>query len=185
MNKTLPEDQSGRLLKILEARFLKHPERHIQMSWDAVLARLQASPEKLWSLDQMEETGGEPDVVAYDEPTAGYVFMDCAAESPKGRRSVCYDQEALESRKDHPPKTSALEMAAEMGVEVLDESQYRQLQEHGPFDTKTSSWIVTPESVRGQGGALFGDHRYGQTFVYHNGAQSYYAARGFRCLLRV
>jgi len=185
MKNQLPAHEASPLLGTLEKRFAKHTGRHKGIAWKDVLARLETAPDKLWSLDQMEESGGEPDVVGIDNDTGAYVFMDCAAESPKGRRSVCYDREGLESRKDHPPKDSALDMAAAMGVRILDEEQYRKLQEHGPFDQKTSSWIRTPDSVREHGGALFGDFRYGQTFIYHNGAQSYYAARGFRTMLTV
>jgi hypothetical protein len=150
-----------------------------------VQAKLEASAEKLWSLDDMETTGGEPDVIDYDQKTGEYIFYDCAAESPKGRRSICYDQEALDSRKEHKPANSAIGMAAEMGIEILDEEQYRQLQQFGKFDTKTSSWLKTPADIRKLGGAIFADYRYGTIFVYHNGAESYYAARGFRGALRV
>lgn len=184
-NRSLPADRKTALITILLKRFDKNMKRHEGISWNAVLERLEARPELLWSLNEMEESDGEPDVVGQDEQTGAYVFMDCAAESPKGRRSVCYDREGLESRKDHPPKTSATDMAAEMGIGLLDEAQYRKLQEWGPFDTKTSSWLRTPDAIREQGGAIFGDFRYGQTFVYHNGAQSYYAARGFRGVLSV
>lgn len=158
--------------------------RHKGLEWADVQARLEASPEKLWSLDEMEITGGEPDVVGRDE-TGAYLFFDCAPESPKGRRSLCYDGDALASRKEHIPANNALDMAAAMGIEVLTEAQYRQLQQLGKFDTKTSSWLKTPDPIRALGGAIFGDFRYGQVFVYHNGAESYYAARGFRGCLRV
>lgn len=172
-------------LGMLKARFDSHPQRHAGARWADVEARLRASPEKAAALFAMEQTGGEPDVVRYDKKTGVYVFMDCAPESPAGRRSTCYDRAGLVSRKAHAPKTSAIDLAAEMGVELLSEADYRLLQSVGTFDTKTSSWLKTPDSIRALGGALFGDFRYGQVFVYHNGAQSYYAARGFRALLRV
>lgn len=181
----LPVEQQKELIKILKSRFEKNMARHKGMDWDKVEARLEANPEKLWSLEEMESTEGEPDVVAHDEKTGEYTFADCAAESPKGRRSLCYDREALDSRKEHKPENSALDMAAEMGIEILDEKQYRQLQELGKFDAKTSSWIKTPEPIRKLGGALFCDFRYSTTFTYHNGASSYYAARGFRGMLKV
>ncbi|RYZ14474.1 MAG: DUF4256 domain-containing protein, partial [Sphingobacteriales bacterium] len=158
---------------------------HKGIAWSDVLKRLEGHQEKLWSLAEMEETGGEPDVVGVDKNTGEFLFFDCAAESPKGRRSVCYDREGLESRKDHPPKNSAIDMASEMGIELLTEAQYRELQHLGPVDTKTSSWLLTPGNIRSLDGAIFGDFRYGQVFIYHNGAQSYYAARGFRGCLRV
>jgi hypothetical protein len=183
-NKLSPE-QHEELLKALKARFEKNKNRHKGIEWAKVQARLEANPEKLWSLNEMEETGGEPDVVGYDKKTGEYIFYDCSAESPKGRRSVCYDHEALESRKEHKPENSAIEMAADMGIELLTEEQYRQLQELGNFDTKTSSWIKTPSEIRKLGGALFCDRRYDTVFLYHNGAESYYAARGFRGLLSV
>lgn len=159
--------------------------RHKGLEWSKIQTKLETSPQKLWSLNEMEETGGEPDVVGYDEKTGEYIFYDCSAESPKGRRSVCYDMEALESRKEHKPKNSAIGMAGEMGIEVLTEVQYHELQQLGEFDTKTSSWLVTPTGIREIGGAIFGDWRYGKVFIYHNGAESYYAARGFRGSLRV
>ncbi len=159
--------------------------RHKGLEWANVQARLEANPEKLWSLDEMEITGGEPDVVGQDKTTGEYIFYDCSAESPKGRRSVCYDRAALESRKEHKPANSAMDMAADIGIEILTEEQYRELQQLGTFDTKTSSWIITPPDIRKLGGALFGDCRYGHVFVYHNGAESYYGARGFRGSLRV
>lgn len=159
--------------------------RHRGLKWGDVLAKLEANPEKLWSLHEMERTGGEPDVVGYDKKSGEYIFYDCSAESPKGRRSVCYDREALDSRKEHKPKNNALEMAAAMGIELLTEEQYRELQQHGKFDTKTSSWVKTPAEIRKLGGALFCDRRYNHVFVYHNGAPSYYAARAFRGSLRV
>jgi hypothetical protein len=183
--KKLPAEQQEGLFNILKARFEKHKNRHKGLEWDKVQARLEAYPGKLWSLDEMESTGGEPDVVGHDKKTGEYIFYDCSAESPKGRRSVCYDHEALESRKEHKPENSAVEMAADIGIELLTEEQYRELQQLGNFDTKTSSWIVTPAAIRKLGGALFCDRRYDTVFLYHNGAESYYAARGFRGSLRV
>ncbi len=177
--------QRDELLSDLKARFEKNRNRHNGLEWAKVEAKLRANPGKLWSLNEMERTGGEPDVIAYDKKTHEYTFIDCSAESPKGRRSVCYDRKALESRKEHKPKDSAVEMAAAMGIELLTEDQYRELQTLGDFDTKTSSWIKTPSAIRKLGGALFCDRRYNTVFVYHNGAESYYAARGFRCSLRV
>jgi Protein of unknown function (DUF4256) len=179
---------SGRLEELLSAsraRFEKHMSRHQGLQWAKVQARLEANPEKLWSLNEMEGTGGEPDVVGHDGRTGEYLFYDCSAESPEGRRSVCYDGEALKARKEHKPANSAIDMAAAIGIELLTEEQYRELQRLGSFDTKTSSWIVTPPDIRKLGGALFGDRRYGHVFVYHNGADSYYAARGFRGSLKV
>jgi len=173
------------LLKTLKARFEKNMIRHKGLEWAKIQARLEANPEKLSSLDEMELTGGEPDVVDYDKKTGEYIFYDCSAESPKDRRSLCYDHEALESRKEHKPKNSAIEMAADMGIDLLTEEEYRELQKLGKFDTKTSSWIKTPSNIRKLGGAIFADFRYGNVFVYHNGAESYYAARGFRGSLRV
>lgn len=181
----LPQERIEELFNILQTRFEKNMHRHKGLEWSKIQTKLEASPEKLWSVNEMEETGGEPDVVGYDEKAGEYIFFDCAAESPKGRRSVCYDQEALESRKEHKPKNSAVGMAAEMGIELLTEEQYRALQQLGKFDTKTSSWIVTPTDIRKLGGAIFGDWRFGRVFVYHNGAESYYGARGFRGALRV
>lgn len=178
-------DQREALLATLKARFEKHTERHPGLDWAPVQDRLDAHPEKLWSLHEMERTGGEPDVVAFDDRTGAFIFMDCAKQSPKGRRSLCYDGEARESRKEYPPENSALEMAEAMGIEVLTEAQYRSLQKLGEFDTTTSSWIITPPDIRERGGALFGDWRYGHVFIYHNGVQSYYAARGFRGALKV
>lgn len=183
--KKLPPARQKELLAILKARFEKNAARHAGIRWEAVQARLEAHVEKLWSLSEMEVTGGEPDVVGQEAKTGGYLFCDCSAQSPKGRRSVCYDHEALESRKEHKPKDSAIGMAAAMGVELLTEEQYRQLQQLGEFDTTTSSWVKTPSDVRQLGGALFCDRRFNQVFVYHNGAESYYAARGFRARLRV
>ncbi len=172
-------------INIFKTRFENNMNRHMGLSWDKIQAKLEAHPEKLRSLHQMEETGGEPDVVGQDKKAGEYLFVDCSAESPKGRRSLCYDREALNSRKEHKPKNSAMDLAAEMGVEILTEEQYRELQKLGAFDTKTSSWIQTPAAIRKLGGALFCDRRYDQVFTYHNGAESYYAARGFRALLRV
>ena len=186
--KLLPE-QLKQLLNTLKARFEKNMQRHKAVEWVAIKVKLEANTGKLWSLNQMEITGGEPDVVAYDKKTGEYIFYDCSAESPKGRRSICYDHEALEARKEHKPDNSAIEMAADMGIELLTEEQYKELQScqiaGGNFDTKTSSWIKTPDAIRKLGGALFCDYRYGNIFVYHNGAESYYAARGFRGLLKV
>jgi len=181
----LSQEQREELLQTLKARFEKNMSRHPGLEWADVQAKLEANPEKLWSLHEMEETGGEPDVVGHDGKTGEYIFYDCSAESPKGRRSVCYDREALDSRKEHKPKNSAVEMAAAMGIELLTEEQYRELQQLGNFDMKTSSWVITPERIRKLGGALFCDRRYDTVFVYHNGAESYYAARGFRGSLRV
>jgi Protein of unknown function (DUF4256) len=183
-NKALPAAEREALLRTLKARFEKNMNRHKGLEWADVQARLEASPEKLWSLDEMEITGGEPDVVGRDNLTGAYLFFDCAPESPKGRRSLCYDGDALASRKEHKPANNALDMAAAMGIEILTEAQYRELQQLGKFDTKTSSWLKTPDAIRALGGAIFGDFRYGQVFVYHNGAESYYAARGFRGCLR-
>src|SRR5688572_11967077 len=173
------------LIGALKARFEKHMNRHKGLEWSKVQARLEGSPEKFWSLNEMEKTGGEPDVVGHDKKTGEYIFYDCSAESPKGRRSVCYDREALESRKEHKPKNNAIDMASAMGIELLTEQQYRELQELGSFDTKTSSWVKTPSDIRELGGALFCDRRYDHVFLYHNGAESYYGARGFRGSLRV
>lgn len=178
-------EQPEELLKTLKARFEKNMSRHKGLEWAKVQAKLEASPEKLRSLQEMEKTGGEPDVVGHDKKTDEYIFQDCSAESPNGRRSLCYDREALESRKENKPENNAMDMAAAMGIELLTEEQFRELQKLGEFDTKTSSWIETPPDVRALGGALFCDRRYGKVFVYHNGAQSYYAARGFRGSLRV
>jgi hypothetical protein len=183
--KKLSPEQHVELLRVLEARFEEHMNRHKGLEWDKVLARLEANAENLWSLHEMETTGGEPDVVGHDKKTGEYIFYDCSAESPKGRRSVCYDGEALESRKEHKPKDNAMDMAAAMGIELLTEEQYRELQKLGDFDTKTSSWVKTTSDIRKLGGAIFCDRRYGHVFVYHNGAESYYAARGFRGSLRV
>jgi len=183
--KTLSPPQHQELLNILKDRFGKNMDRHTGIDWGKVQSRLENNPEKMWVLDEMESTGGEPDVVAYDTSTGEYIFYDCSAESPKERRSVCYDDEALESRKEHKPENSATGMAADMGIELLTEEQYRELQKLGKFDTKTSSWVKTPSHIRELGGALFCDRRYNHVFLYHNGAESYYAARGFRGLLKV
>jgi hypothetical protein len=183
--KALSPAQRETLLKKLKARFEKHMNRHKGLVWAHVQARLEADPAKLWSLHEMERTGGEPDVVGHDRKTGEVIFYDCSAESPEGRRSVCYDRAGLESRKEHRPANTALDMAAAMGIEILTETQYRELQELGEFDTKTSSWVKTPPEIRALGGALFCDRRYDHVFTYHNGAQSYYAGRGFRGLLRV
>jgi hypothetical protein len=179
-------DRDGQqLLEALKARFEKHMHRHRGLAWANVQARLEDNPEKLWSLNEMESTGGEPDVVGHDKDTGEFIFYDCSAESPKGRRSVCYDREALDARKEHKPKSSALDMAEQMGIEILSEQEYRELQTLGSFDTKTSSWVKTPAAIRELGGAIFCDRRYDHVFTYHNGAESYYAARGFRGSLRV
>jgi hypothetical protein len=183
--KKLAPEQSEELLKILKARFEKNMKRHKSVEWAKVQAKLIANPEKLWSLDEMEITGGEPDVVGHDKKTGEYIFYDCSAESPKDRRSVCYDRGALESRKEHKPKNNAIDMATDMGIEILTEEQYRDLQKLGEFDLKTSSWVQTPDAIRKLGGALFCDRRYDSVFLYHNGAESYYAARGFRGSLKV
>lgn len=183
--KKLSQEHKEKLLGVLKERFEKHRERHKGIQWDDVQARLETHPEKLWSLDEMEETGGEPDVVGHDKKTGAYIFYDCSPESPKGRRSICYDHQALESRKEHKPGNSAVGMAEEMGIGLLTEEEYRGLQELGKFDTKTSSWVVTPAAIRKLGGALFCDRRYEHVFTYHNGAESYYAARGFRGSLKV
>ena len=185
MKKELKPKQQEELLKMLKARFEKNMSRHKGIDWAKVAARLESDSRKLWSLNEMEITGGEPDVVGFDKKSGEYLFYDCAAESPKGRRSICYDHEALESRKENKPEDSAKGMAADMGIEILTEEQYRALQELGEFDTKTSSWIETPAAIRKLKGALFCDRRYNHVFVYHNGAESYYAARAFRGCLRV
>ncbi len=177
--------QREELFKILKTRFEQSMNRHKGLRWAEVKARLEVNPEKLWSLSEMEITGGEPDVVDFDKKTGQYIFYDCSAESPKGRRSVCFDGEALRSRKEHKPADNAVDMAAAMGIEILTEEQYREMQKLGEFDTKTSSWIITPADIRKLGGALFCDRRYDTVFVYHNGAESYYAVRGFRGWLRV
>lgn len=183
--KELSSEQRDELINVLKIRFEKNKNRHPDLDWADIQAKLEVNPDKLWSLDEMEITGGEPDVVEYDAATNEYVFYDCSAESPKGRRSVCYDRAGWESRKEHKPENTAMDMAADMGIELLNEEQYRQLQELGKFDTKTSSWIQTPAAIRKLGGALFCDRRYDTVFLYHNGAESYYAVRGFRGSLRV
>ncbi len=183
--KAIKEKQREELFITLKARFEKNMNRHQGLEWGKVQKKLEASTEKLWSLNEMESTGGEPDVVGYDKKTGEYIFYDCSPETPKDRRSVCYDREGLESRKEHKPANNAIDMAAAMGVELLTEEQYRELQALGEFDMKTSSWVKTPSDIRKLGGALFADRRYGHVFVYHNGAQSYYAARAFRGSLRV
>jgi hypothetical protein len=181
----LTEDEHDKILAILKARFEKNMNRHEGIEWEKIQNKLEADEVKLWSLNEMEKTGGEPDVIGYDGETDEYIFFDCSPESPAGRRSICYDREALESRKEHKPKASAMGMAEEMGIEILTEEQYRELQRLGNFDTKTSSWIKTPDRIRKLGGALFCDRRYDTVFVYHNGAESYYSSRSFRGSLRV
>jgi hypothetical protein len=183
--KELSPEQREELLRALKARFEIKMNRHQGLEWSKLQAKLEANTEKMWSLNEMERTGGEPDVVSHDNKTGDYTFYDCSAESPKGRRSICYDREGLESRKEHKPDNNAIDMAASMGIELLTEEQYRELQKLGNFDTKTSSWVKTPEEIRKLGGALFCDRRYDHVFVYHNGAESYYGVRGFRSSLRV
>jgi hypothetical protein len=183
--KELSPEHREELLSELKARFEENMNRHKGLEWAKVQAKLEANTKKLWSLSEMERTGGEPDVVGFDKKTGEYIFYDCSAESPKGRRSLCYDRQALDERKEHKPKNNAIDMAAAMGIELLTEEQYRELQKLGNFDTKTSSWITTPSEIRKLGGAIFADYRYGNVFVYHNGAESYYAARAFRGSLRV
>lgn len=185
MKKQLLPEQCEAFIKLLEDRFNQHPNRHRGMVWIEVLRKLEAAPDKLWSLHEMETTGGEPDVIDYDSNTKEYIFCDCSAETPKGRRSICYDREALDSRKEHKPENNAIDMASDMGIELLTEEEYRKLQTLGVFDAKTSSWVKTPERIRKLGGAIFCDRRYDTVFTYHNGAESYYSARGFRGLLRV
>lgn len=184
-NKELLPEPKLELLKILKGRFEKNPDRHKELSWADIEEKLKSNPDKLWSLHQMEATGGEPDVVLFENGTDEVVFIDCSPETPKGRRSICYDTEALESRKENKPVDSAMQMASDMGIDVLDEEQYRALQKLGSFDLKTSSWLKTPTEIRKLGGAIFGDLRYGRVFVYHNGAESYYGARAFRGLLKI
>ncbi|MFD2533328.1 DUF4256 domain-containing protein [Gracilimonas halophila] len=185
MNKKLSPEQQSDLFEVLEARFEKNMNRQKDLKWTDVQKKLEANTDKLWSLNQMEQTGGEPDLIGVDKDSGEYLFFDCSPESPDGRRSVCYDREGLESRKAHKPDNTAIDMANEMGIELLTEEQYHKLQQFGPFDTKTSSWLKTPEDVRELGGAIFGDHRFGRVFIYHNGAQSYYGARGFRGVLKI
>lgn len=183
--KELSPNEQKELLKILKVRFEKNMNRHKGLEWSKVQEKLEANNEKMWSLEEMEKTGGEPDVVGFDKKTGEYIFYDCSAESPAGRRSICYDREGWESRKEHRPENTAVDMAQEMGIELLTEEEYRALQKLGKFDTKTSSWLRTPEAIRKLGGAIFGDYRYGTVFVYHNGAQSYYAGRAFRGSVRI
>jgi hypothetical protein len=183
--KELSKAQREELFNTLEDRFEKNKNRHKGIDWASVQAKLEATPDKLWSLNEMEQTGGEPDVVGFDKKSGEYIFYDCAPESPAGRRSLCYDQEALDSRKEQKPKDSAVGMASKMGVELLTEEQYHELQKLGKVDTKTSSWVQTPKDIRALGGAIFADYRYGRVFIYHNGAESYYGVRGFRARLRV
>lgn len=185
MKNKLSIDVTTELVEMLKNRFENNMNRHEGIKWEEVLSKLESNPDKLWSLNEMELSGGEPDVVGIDSKTGEYIFFDCSAESPKGRRSVCYDHKALEARKKFPPENSAMNLAADMGIEILDENQYRELQNLGEFDTKTSSWIKTPDKIRDLGGAIFADYRFGTVFVYHNGADSYYAARGFRGSVRV
>jgi len=185
MKKDLSPQQLAHLLDVLKARFEKNMDRHKGIDWTMVQAKLEGSPDKLWSLNQMEETGGEPDVVGYDEKAGEYLFYDCSPESPKGRRSLCYDREAHQARKEFKPDNTVIDIATEMGVELLSEEEYRELQKLGKFDLKTSSWVKTPADIRKLGGAIFCDRRYDTVFTYHNGAESYYAARGFRASLKV
>ena len=183
--KKLSSEQQSELIKILKTRFEKNPTRHENINWENVQKKLESNPEKLWSLNEMERTEGEPDVVGYDKKTDEYLFFDCSAESPKGRRSLCYDRKALDSRKENKPANSAIDLANEIGIEILDEVQYRHLQSLGNFDLKTSSWVKTPDDIRKLGGAVFCDKRYNTVFLYHNGAESYYSARGFRGSLKI
>jgi hypothetical protein len=183
--KKLSLEQRKELLETLKTRFEKNPDRHKDLEWTKVLTKLESDSEKLWSLSEMEKTGGEPDVVGYDKVTGEFLYYDCSAETPKGRRNVCYDREALNSRKEFKPKNSAIDMAEDMGIEILSEMEYRELQKLGEFDTKTSSWLKTPAEIRKLGGAIFADRRYNHVFIYHNGAPTYYALRGFRGSLRV
>lgn len=183
--KILTSKHKEDILSKLKSRFEKNMNRHKEIKWEKVQVKLESNSEKLWSLNEMERTGGEPDIIGYDKKKDEYIFCDCSAESPNGRRSLCYDKEALESRKEHKPKNSAVGMAAEMGIDLLTEEEYFELQKAGKFDTKTSSWLVTPNEIRKLGGAIFGDYRFGRVFIYHNSAESYYAARGFRGILRI
>ena len=182
---SLSAKERDELLQALQTRFEKNPKRHQGLAWAKVQARLEANPAKLWSLHEMEKSGGEPDVVAHDSKSGEYIFFDCSPESPKGRTSLCYDREALDSRKEHKPKDNAVDVATAMGAELLTEDQYQELQKLGQFDTKTSSWLKAPAEMRKLGGAIFGDRRFGRVFIYHNGVQSYYSGRGFRASLRV
>lgn len=184
-NKTLSLTEKEALLQTLKSRFDKNLSRHLGVDWSTVLVRLESKPDRLWSLNEMEKTGGEPDVVSQDRETGEYLFFDCSSETPKDRRSYCYDKEALDNRKSLKPKNTVIDVCARMGIELLTEDQYKHLQKLGKFDTKTSSWLLTPPAIRNNGGAIFGDRRYDHVFVYHNGADSYYAARGFRGVLRV
>lgn len=184
-NQILSPQESADVIAVLKARFEKFSNRHQNISWSDVVSKLEANATKLWSLSEMEKSGGEPDVIGIDQKTQEYIFCDCSPESPVGRRSLCYDKDSLDSRKEHKPRSSALETANNMGIEVLTEAEYRQLQQLGNFDTKTSSWLTTPPEIRNLGGAIFGDYRYAHVFVYHNGAESYYSSRGFRGLLKV
>lgn len=183
--KELSPEERKALFGVLKTRFENNKNRHKGLEWSSVQTKLEANPNKLWSLSEMEKTGGEPDVMGYDLKTDEYVFFDCSPETPKGRRSICYDREALDARKEFKPSNNAIDMAAEMGIEILTKEQYRELQSFGPFDTKSSSWIKTPEEIRKLGGALYSEYRYGTVFLYHNGAQSYYAVRGFRGSLKI
>jgi hypothetical protein len=185
LSKALSNEQQSEILNILKVRFEKNKNRHSEIRWIDVKQKLVSTPQKLWSLNEMENTGGEPDIVGFDSNNAEFIFIDCSAETPKSRRSLCYDREALNARKEFKPANSALDLASEMGIEILNENEYRELQKLGDFDTKTSSWIKTPDEIRKLGGALFCDRRYNQVFVYHNGAESYYGVRGFRGLLKV
>jgi hypothetical protein len=184
-NKSLSSEQQSEILNILQERFIKNMQRHEGLDWAKIQFKLEANPEKLWSLDQMECTDGEPDVIGFDKDTNEYIFVDCAAESPKSRRSFCYDNEALASRKENKPKNSAVGLATEMGIEILTEQQYHDFHKLGKFDNKTSSWLKAPAEIRKLGGAIFGDFRFGRVFIYHNGAESYYGSRGFRGILKV
>lgn len=183
--KNLTTEETTTLLQLLKTRFEKNKNRHEGLDWEKVQAKLEANPIKMWSLNEMEQTGGEPDVVGFDDKTSEFIFFDCSAETPKGRRSICYDHEALEKRKEHKPANSAMNMAKDMGIEILTEAQYRDLQKFGNFDMKSSSWVLTPSDIRKLGGAVYCDFRYNTIFLYHNGADSYYAVRGFRGSLRV
>lgn len=185
MEKLITAGQCDKLLKVLEIRFNENARRHEGLEWTDIKAKMEARPEKIWSLGEMESTGGEPDVVGLDQKTGEYIFYDCSAETPSGRRNLCYDREALDSRKSFKPENNAVDMATTMGIELLTEEEYFKLQQYGDFDTRTSSWVRTPDGLRRKGGALFGDRRYGRVFIYHNGASSYYASRGFRGSLKV